>query len=245
MEVESLIFLLLIALISFVYSSVGHGGASGYIALMTLWGLQLSDIRNTALIINTFVSFIAFIQFYRMGHFRWPLSYPFVIASVPMAFLGSQFKIDQHLYQQLVGVILVFSITRLLGYGNKVARSRNKLNPLLAMTCGAAIGFISGLIGIGGGIILSPLILLVGWGGMKETAATSAFFIFVNSIAGLGGLMFNQELNLHPEVASWVGLALVGGFAGSYWGSKFAPVRHLSFALAIGLAIASFKLIFF
>jgi len=246
MSVETInwLFLALLLIVAVLYSSVGHGGASGYIALMTIWGIEVTTVRSTALVLNGFVSLIAFIQYYRQGHLKWPLTYPFIVTSVPFAFLGAMITVNSLVYKKILGVILILSVIRLLiSFAQKDGPLR-EMNIGWAMFAGAAIGCFSGMIGIGGGIILSPLILLAGWAGIKNTSATSALFIFVNSIAGLVGVWTKHQFSFSPPTMLWIAIAIVGGLAGAYWGSRLAAVKQMRYILAFVLAIASYKLIF-
>ena len=243
-EFIDLLFLILLLVVALLYSAVGHGGASGYIALMTIWGIEVATVRSTALVLNGFVSLIAFIQYYRQGHFKWSLTFPFLITSVPFAFLGAMIAIDSALYKKILGVILIISVIRLLVSFHQKEGPLREMNLWLAMLAGAAIGFLSGMIGIGGGIILSPLILLAGWAGIKNTSATSALFIFINSIAGLAGVWMKDQFSFSSQTVIWVGVAIAGALAGAYWGSRLAAVKQMRYILALVLAIASYKLIF-
>ena len=243
-EFIDLLFLILLLVVALLYSAVGHGGASGYIALMTIWGIEVATVRSTALVLNGFVSLIAFIQYYRQGHFKWSLTFPFLITSVPFAFLGAMIAIDSALYKKILGVILIISVIRLLVSFHQKEGPLREMNLWLAMLAGATIGFLSGMIGIGGGIILSPLILLAGWAGIKNTSATSALFIFINSIAGLAGVWMKDQFSFSSQTVIWVGVAIAGALAGAYWGSRLAAVKQMRYILALVLAIASYKLIF-
>src|SRR5688572_21576280 len=182
-----ILFYVLLPLVAFLYASVGHGGASGYLALMAIFAFVPDFMRPAALLLNVAVSLIAFIQYYRQGHFDWRLFWPFAIASIPAAFLGGLIDVEEDVYKKVLGVLLILSVIRLLDF--RIRPQKEKAYPpvVVALGIGAAIGFLSGLIGIGGGIILSPIILLLHWADMKKTAAVSALFIFVNSIAGLAG----------------------------------------------------------
>jgi len=243
-EFIDLLFLILLLVVALLYSSVGHGGASGYIALMTIWGIEVATVRSTALVLNGFVSLIAFIQYYRQGHFKWSLTFPFLITSVPFAFLGAMIAIDSALYKKILGVILIISVIRLLVSFHQKEGPLREMNLWLAMLAGATIGFLSGMIGIGGGIILSPLILLAGWAGIKNTSATSALFILINSIAGLAGVWMKDQFSFSSQTVIWVGVAIAGALAGAYWGSRLAAVKQMRYILALVLAIASYKLVF-
>jgi uncharacterized membrane protein YfcA len=229
-------------LIAVLYSSVGHGGASGYLAFMALLGLAPEIMRPAALVLNIFVSLIAFTTFARNRHFRFSLIWPFVVTSVPFAFLGGSFSVDARAYKIILGVFLIFAVTRML-LKTKEKASFKKVNIPLAIVIGAVLGFFSGLIGIGGGIILSPVILLLGWASMKQTAAVSAVFILVNSIAGLSGFVLHNdwpEMNIGLIVAAGV----AGGLTGSYLGSYRIGERQLRYALSFVLILASVKLLF-
>ncbi|MBX7205023.1 MAG: sulfite exporter TauE/SafE family protein [Bacteroidia bacterium] len=238
------VFLLLLFFIALFYSSVGHGGASSYLALMTLWGYETGMVKSSALLLNMVVSLIAFVQYIRQGHFKWKLAWPFLLTSVPMAYAGGSFTVDALWYKKILGVLLLFSVLRLLGVFSEKSNENHALHVPAALGIGAAIGFVSGLIGIGGGIILSPVILLLGWAGMKETAAVSALFILVNSAAGMLSMMNHDTFTFtHPW--SWVCITLAGGLAGGYWGSKVAPVKQMNYVLAAVLLMASVKLVLF
>jgi hypothetical protein len=236
-------FLLLLFMVAFLYASVGHGGASGYLALMALFGIMApAMMKSSALILNIFVSSISFLHYYRTGYFRWKLFFPFAIASIPMAFIGGYINLDPMIYKKILGVILIFPILRFFGVLGKTQAPEKKVNLPLALFMGSIIGILSGLIGIGGGIILSPVILLLHWGNMKQTAAVSALFILVNSIAGLSG-MFSTGIGIDPSVYLWVAVALAGGFAGAYLGSKKFNNLVLKRILAVVLTLACIKLL--
>jgi hypothetical protein len=237
------LFLLLLFVVAFFYSSVGHGGASGYLALMALFGMAPSMMKSSALIMNACVSLIAFFHYYKGGHFKWKLFLPFAIASVPASFLGALVTVDANLYKKILGVLLLFPIFRLLGVFGKENDEAKSVNLIVALILGASIGFQSGMIGIGGGIILSPIILLFHWAKMKETAAISALFIFVNSISGLAGLI-SKRLIVEPSVYLWIAITLAGGFAGAYVGSRKIQNPVLKKILAFTLLMASIKLLF-
>ena len=237
-----IVFLLLIFILAFLYSSVGHGGASGYLALMALFSIDPSLMKSSALLLNVFVSSIAFIAFYRGGHFRWKLLLPFIITSIPMAYLGAGIKINPIMYKGILAVCLIFGIVRML-FMSRTENEKSKPLPFQAgLAIGALLGFISGLIGIGGGIILSPILIIFRWASLKETAAVSAMFILLNSASGLFGLG-NTGLNLNSEIITMTGIAITGGIAGSYAGSFKWQYEKLKYTLALVLLIASFKLL--
>lgn len=229
---------------AFLYASVGHGGASGYLALMALIGVSSMYMKPTALVLNLFVAGIAFLQFRRMGYFKWRLFYPFIITSIPAALLGGYLSIDGDIYKRILGVLLIFAVTRMLWKPSNENQENSKIPILYGLAAGALIGFFSGLIGIGGGIILSPLILVFGWGNVKETAAVSSLFIWVNSLAGLIGLSISG-FELEPNYLLLIPLAVLGGFAGAYFGGSILNSKKLSYLLTGVLALASIKLILF
>ena len=241
MEINWL-FLVLLFIVAFLYSSVGHGGASGYLALMALFGFAPESMKSSALIMNIFVSFTAFYAYYKGGYFKWKLFLPFAITSIPASFIGAYLTVDALLYKRILGIILIFPILRLAGLLGKESTIEKEINSYAALFIGAVIGLFSGMIGIGGGIILSPVILLLHWGKMKETACASALFIFVNSISGMIGIL-SKGVAINPSVYLWVGVALLGGFAGAYLGSKIFANPVLKKILAFVLVIASIKLL--
>ena len=233
---------LLIGIMAYLYASVGHGGASGYLALMALFGTSPALMKSSALILNVFVSLIAFVQFYRAGHFRWNLFWPFVITSIPMSFIGATLPITDSLYKKLLAVALAIAIARMLFQ----PLDKKETKPVvlwLSLVIGAGIGLLSGMLGIGGGIILTPVILLLGWGRVKETAAASALFIFANSLSGLSGLI-SKGFRPTTELLPWLIAALIGGFFGAYQGSFKFNISTLRYILASVLLIAVAKLYF-
>jgi uncharacterized protein len=238
-----ILFYALLFLVAFLYSSVGHGGASGYLALMALFSITPEVMKPTALLLNLFVSLTSFIQFYRGKHFNWKIFLPFAIASVPMAFVGGLIKVDADVYKKILGLLLVVPITRFLFFPNIKVRELKKSNLYLSLLIGAAIGFLSGLIGIGGGIILSPVLLLLKWTDMKQTAAISALFIFVNSLSGLAGQV-TRGITFSPDMYAYVVIAFVGGILGAYYGSLKFQQNILKYMLAIVLVVAAYKLLF-
>ena len=239
----NVLFLLLLFVVAFLYASVGHGGASGYLALMALFNFAPPVMKSSALLLNIFVSFIAFAQYYRGGYFKWKLFLPFAIASVPAAFIGASVEVDVIIYKKVLGVILIFPIIRLFGFLNTESEETKEVNIIVALIVGAVIGFLSGMLGIGGGIILSPVILLLHYANMKQTASVSALFIFVNSITGLTSLL-SKGIKIDTMVYIWLIIAIAGGLLGAYFGSKKWNNTLLKRVLAIVLCIASFKLIF-
>lgn len=244
MAIESYLFYALIPIVAFLYSSVGHGGASGYLALMAVFSFPSDMMKQTALLLNLFVAGIAFYQYYKGGYFNRSLFLFFALGSVPAAFLGGLWSLDPWLYKKILGFILFFAIARMLFKKESTQQKNKQVAAPIGLIIGIVIGLFSGLIGIGGGIILTPVILLFHWGTMKEAAAVSALFIWVNSASGLFGQL-SSGVNLTTNAFVLVGLALVGGIFGSYYGSKRWNNRRLEYLLALVLTSAGIKLILF
>ena len=239
--IQSPLLLILLLIVAFLYASVGHGGASGYLALMSLFAFPVTFMKPTALVLNILVSGISFFFYYREKKFDWKLFYPFAIASVPFSFLGGIITIETHIYKIILATVLLFAVARLLGLFGKQKGDLKPINIPLALLIGAIIGFLSGLIGIGGGIILSPVILLLGWAAIKKSAAVSALFIFVNSISGLFGFIYKGG-TLPVSSVSLIIVVAIGGILGGYFGSKKMNTIVLRNVLALVLLIAIFKL---
>lgn len=231
-----------VALVALLYASVGHGGASGYIAVMALAALPTLSIKPTALVLNILVSSIALFQFSRAGHFNWRTFWPFALTSIPCSFIGGMTHLPPHLLKPLLGIVLLFSAWRLLFRQRKNPGQATAPSIALAMTIGALLGFLSGLTGVGGGIFLSPLLLILGWAEIRETAGISALFILLNSVAGLMGHL--ASLGNIPAFAPWLAIcAIVGGAAGAHLGSRHLPLTTIRYLLSIVLLIAGIKLI--
>ena len=228
-----------------LYASVGHAGASGYLAVMALMGVAPESMRSTALAVNVVVATIAFSHYAAAGHFSWRFLLPFAITSVPAAFVGGAIELPADWLRLAIGAVLAFSAIRMARTSLRPAATpRSVRDPAFAtkLLAGAAIGFAAGLTGTGGGIFLSPLILLCGWAEPKRTAATASLFILVNSLSGLGGLVqagWAPTIDLLPLAIA----AGIGGFAGAFMGSRKATSRTLNFLLAAVLAVAASKLL--
>jgi uncharacterized membrane protein YfcA len=233
-------FILAMCLIAYLYSSVGHGGASGYLGLMALFGIDVALMKPSALILNLFVASIAFISYYRAGYFRLRLLIPFAVTSIPAAFLGATLEIPPEVYKKILGVALFIAALRILIRPND-EKERRKLSIPIALVSGALIGVFSGIIGIGGGIILSPLLLLTRWGGMKETAAVSAAFIFLNSLAGLSGHL-SAGMEVSPKIFLWIVVVVTGAVLGSWTGGFRLTVKQLRYLITVVLLVACVKL---
>lgn len=236
------LFLLILPVISFLYASVGHGGASGYLALMALFSISPEVMKPTALLLNLFVAAIAFYYYYKEGYFNVKLFLSFAIASIPMAFLGGMIEVDTSLYKKILGVLLIFAVLKMLNVFGKESNKIKDIKIWQGLIVGGVIGFFSGLIGIGGGIILTPIILLLHWGRMKEAAAVSALFIWVNSASALTGQL-SSGVSITIESFGLVTIAIIGGFVGGYFGSKKINNQNLRYILSFVLVIASVKLL--
>jgi len=241
MELNILFFVLLL-LVAFLYSSVGHGGASGYLALMALFSFSPDVMKPTALLLNIFVSAIAFFQFYRAKHFNWKMFAPLAITSIPAAFIGGLMVIEGSVYKQILGVLLLLPVLRFVFFSKINVENKKPFSVKGLLLLGGSIGLLSGMIGIGGGIILSPILLLLHWSDQKQTAAISALFIFVNSFAGLSG-QIAKGISFSNEMYSFVGVAVMGGVMGAYLGAMRFDQKILMRILASVLLIASVKLL--
>jgi uncharacterized membrane protein YfcA len=231
-----------ILVVAFLYSSVGHAGASGYIAVMTLFGLTPVVIKPAALVLNILVASLTAFQFWKAGHFSWRLFWPFALLSAPFAFLGGYVNLPTHIFKILVGIVLLYSAVRFL-IEPKGDREPHEPSKPVALSVGAGIGLLSGLTGTGGGIFLTPLVIFMCWARTKTASAVSALFILVNSISGLAGnISSTRQLPLFalPIVAA----AVSGGAVGSYLGSRQFSPFFIKKLLAVVLTIAGIKLIF-
>lgn len=226
-----------------LYSSVGHGGASSYLAIMGLFGLASSVMKPTALTLNILVALVAMVKFYRAGSFRWELFWPFAIASIPAAFIGGAITLPGRAYLIVVGVVLLIAAIWMFWSARGPIVVPARPVPLAAaIGFGLAIGIISGLTGVGGGIFLSPLLLYMGWAETRAAAGVAAPFILVNSIAGLLGHLSTVS-DLPASIPLWALAALTGGWIGASYGSKRAPPPTLRRLLALVLVLAGLKLI--
>jgi uncharacterized membrane protein YfcA len=243
MEPNLSLFFFLLFVVALLYASVGHGGASGYLALMALYAFSPAVMKPTALLLNLFVSSVSFLQFYRGGFFKWKMFLPFALASIPLSFFGGTISIDSVVYKKILGVLLLIPIIRFFFFKNSDPKDLKPATIWLSLLIGGIIGLLSGMIGIGGGIILSPVLLLLKWTDQKQTAAISALFIFVNSVAGLGGQL-TQGVEFSSDMFIYVGIAFAGGLCGAYLGSFKFPQTTIKNVLAGVLAVAAYKLLF-
>lgn len=237
-----ILLFLAIGLIAFLYSSVGHAGASGYIATMTLFGVAPIVIRPTALVLNILVASIGTFQFWRAGYFSWKLFWPFALLSIPAAYVGGYLQPSAAVLRILIGVVLLFSAVRLF-FRRTDPLHPTPPSPPIAISAGAGLGFLAGLTGTGGGIFLTPLLLFCKWAHIRQAAAVSALFIWVNSVAGLIG--YFVKIRSIPSLGFVLAAAaIIGGIIGSHLGSRRFAVRVISLCLATVLLIAGVKLIF-
>lgn len=237
----SLWLLPLVAVMAILYSSVGHGGASGYLAAMALFGLEPATMKPAALTMNIFVTVLVLWRFSLTGPFNWRLFLPFAVAAVPMAFIGGAYTINSSTYRILVGLALLLAMWRMLWE----CRDSDQIQaPALwmALPVGAVLGLVSGLTGVGGGIFLSPLLLLFHWANMRGCIAIAAAFILVNSLAGLAGYA-STATQWPAGIPLLVVTAVLGGLIGAELGAHRLAPTHLRKVLALILAVAAAKMI--
>ena len=243
MEITGLLIIVAIFIVAILYSSVGHGGASGYLAVMALLAVPPEQTRPAALVLNLFVASIAAFQFYRAGYFSWSTFWPFAVTSIPFAFIGGMIKLPANVYKIVLGGVLLFAAFRLAW---KFASDNDDVHPpklWMALILGAVIGLLSGLVGVGGGIFLTPILLLMHWSETKTAAGISALFILVNSASGLMG-NYSQVSTLPQNVWFWIAAAIAGGIVGSMLGAKRFNSLTIRRVLAAVLLFAAVKLIF-
>ncbi len=244
---EAVVALLAAAMLvaAFGYAAVGHGGASAYIAAMALAGIAPQEMRPIALLLNIVVASIATYKFCRAGHFRWRLFWPFAAVSIPLAFVGGAITLPGQAYKVLVGLVLLYAGWQLWLSGRSGEELRPVRDPPIAwaMGTGAAMGLLAGLTGVGGGIFLSPLLLMLGWAGTKQTSAVAAPFILVNSTAGLLAGFTAKVAVLPAQVWIFVFAVMFGGWAGAEYGSRRFANPVVRRVLAVVLALAGTKMV--
>jgi len=235
--------LALIFFVAAIYSSVGHGGASGYLAVLALFSLPVAQLSGTALVLNVMVSSLAFWSFYHNGQKLPAFAWVLVLASVPFSFLGGALKIADQSYKLLLAVALVLSAVRLAIAKRATAiEELNPPKPIVLAGVGSSIGLLSGIVGVGGGIFLSPIAIFLRWTTVKSAATLSALFILANSLSGIAGRAASHQLVVAPALGLIVA-AFAGGLVGSHLGSKFFDGLVLRRFLSLVLLIAAFKLI--
>lgn len=243
MEQATIFIIVAIFSVAALYSSVGHGGASGYLAVMALLAVPPEQTRPAALVLNLFVASIAAFQFFRAGYFSWGLFWPFAVTSIPFAFVGGMMKLPTNVYKIILGLVLLSAAFRLAW---KFASDNKEVQPpkiWMALIIGAVIGLLSGLVGVGGGIFLTPILLLMHWSETKTAAGVSSVFILVNSASGLLG-NYAQVSGLSRNAWFWIAAAVAGGLVGSLLGAKKFNSITLRRVLAAVLLFAAVKLIF-
>ena len=240
-----LLLTLLLFLVAAVYAAVGLGGGSGYLAVMGLAGVPPEVMRPTALALNILVASLGTWQYVRAGYFSARLFWPIALASIPFAYLGGYLTLPPEIYRPIVGAVLIYSAWRLWRStmpGQELPAVRADLPVWVAVVAGAALGFVSGLIGIGGGIFLGPLLLLAGWADTKQALGVTAAFVLVNSISGLLG-----RLTAVPELPAnlwmWLVAAGLGGWLGARLGSRRLNPRILRRLLAMILLVGGLRLL--
>lgn len=247
MTPDDLLLAVLILAAAALYSAIGHGGASAYLAAMGLVGLAPETMRPSVLALNILVATLGVIRYTRAGFHDWKLLLPFALASAPMAFVGGTVAIPGTFYRPLIGVVLFVAAAQMLRTAQRAAMhdARTSRPPLVAaLGAGAAIGLFSGLTGTGGGVFLSPLLLFMGWATTRQTSGIAAAFILANSVAGLAGTSLGA-IAFPSAFPLWAAAALGGGLIGTHLGTGKLPTAGLRVVLALVLAIAGVKLIAF
>jgi len=234
------------AAVAFLYACVGHAGASGYIAVMALAGLPAEQIKPLALLLNTLVASVGCWNFLRAGYLPWRCMWPVYVLAIPAAFLGGWLALPVVWFRRLVGVVLLLSAWQLGRQLNDPPVLREP-TPGVLLAAGGGLGLLAGLTGTGGGVFLTPLLLLCRWCTTRQAAAVSVLFILLNSIAGLAGLALSGALPMEamakPERAPWLFAVVLAGGLGSRLGSRHLSVTWIRRALAVVLLLAAWKLL--
>ena len=245
MDIGSIIIVsVLVFIVAALYSSVGHGGASGYLAVLSFFAIPPATMGSTALTLNILVAGAALFSYMRAGHLSWQLAWPFILLSVPAAFVGGLIRVSEKTYFVLLALALAFAAYRLaMGAAASIEETEYKRVKLsVSLPTGGAIGLLSGIVGVGGGIFLSPVMLLSRWADTKKTSAVAALFIVVNSLAGLAGRLVKGELSVEG-FGPLIAVAFLGGLLGSYFGANRFSGVVLRRLLAVVLLIAALKMI--
>ena len=239
-EVTDWVLLTGLGLAAFLYASVGHGGASGYLAVMALTGVAPETMKPAALMLNVVVAGIGSWKYLRAGAFSWKVFWPFALASIPLAYVGGSIELPSQYYKPLVGLALIFAAWRMVLSARQEEVPQRELKYLPALMAGAVMGLLSGLTGVGGGIFLSPLLLLMGWARTRETSGIAALFILLNSLAGLAG---HGDLSILPgNFPAWIAVVAVLGWLGADLGSRHFRLPVIRNLLAFVLALAGGKM---
>lgn len=244
-EFEFVIICVALFIIAMLYSSVGHGGASGYLAVLSLSSFAMMDsawLKQYAWCLNLVVAGVAFWYYYRAGHHIPKLTIPFIAASIPFAMLGGYLLVDGVIYDLLFSFALLWAAWRLFSINNKESGEMTEPNLRIALPVGGIIGLISGIVGVGGGIFLSPLIMLKKWATPKAAAATAAIFIWVNSAASIAGASLSGQLNLELSIlVPFISTAFIGGIIGSAYGANIASQHKIRILLVLVLIVAALR----
>ena len=240
----TLLITLAIFFAALLFAIAGHSGASAYLAIFGLLGMTPDMIKPSVLSLNVVVASVTTYKFVRAGHFSWRLIWPFILTSIPFSFLGGLITLPTPIYRILVGVVLVYAALRMLFDSSKKNEKPPVIPPIwLSLLLGAGIGFTGGLIGIGGGILLSPILLLTNWAGPQLTAGTIAVCVLVNSISGLLG-HWSTSMQLPPQLPIWGAVALVGGWIGAEIGSRKLSATTIRRMLGLILLLAGLRMFF-
>lgn len=231
-------------IVAALYSSVGHGGATGYLAVMSFFGVPKDTMATTALFLNCMTAGVSFFTYQREGYHCLRLTWPFLATSIPCSFLGATTKLSEQQYATLLAVVLFLTALRLAFFRQQADAPQRFTTPPpleIAATVGAILGLVSGAVGIGGGIFLSPVIILLKWADAKTTSATAALFIIANSVSGLIGRAASGTL-ANTDITAFLVVAFFGAMVGAHWGCKMSSSLGLRRMLAIVLVIAGVKL---
>jgi len=244
MQIEFEIVVFGLFLMALLYSTVGHGGASGYLAILSL-SVYANEgdlwLKQYAWFLNLIVAGIAFFNYRKEGFHNFNLTWPFLVTSIPFTFFASSLKIGNDQYNLLLSMFLVFAAWKLLVDKKENVEDIRTLKVLDGVLIGAIIGLTCGLVGIGGGVILSPILIINGWANPKTAAATSSIFIWCNSLTGIIGSSISQQLVDLGNITPFATAVLLGGFIGSKYGSRKAPQSSVKYLLSAVLIIAASK----
>lgn len=244
MDVVSTISLtILICGAAILYASVGHAGASGYLAAMALFGMAPLDMKPVALTLNILVASIAVVKYFLAGRFSWKIFLPFALSSIPFAYVGGLILLPGLYYKPIVGLVLIYAAYRMVQDARKPDYIVRSPRLFVMVLVGALLGFLSGLVGVGGGIFLSPLLISLRWEGVKNVSGVASAFILVNSIAGLLGFFSSHAAHLPSELIFWAPAAIIGGYIGAEYGSKRFGNPMIKRLLALVLVVAGIKMI--
>lgn len=244
MDPYSIFFLtIVIFVVALLYSSVGHGGASSYLAAMALFGIAPEEMKPAALVLNILVASISTTKYIRAGRFSWPLFWPFALVSVPFAFIGGFFTLPAVYYKPVIGIVLIVAAYHFVRNARQAEYGiKPPVLPLLVLS-GAGLGFFSGLMGVGGGIFLSPLLIFLQWAPVRHVSGIAAAFILVNSIAGLLGFSASAAPHFPQGLTLWALAAMFGSYIGASYGSGHLASPAIKRLLALVLLLAGGKMI--